>query len=298
MTFQKTSLALLLALPLAATAADSPPPSEPAGFIPGIPVLQAAKDAFLTQPETALSPPNRYRPIATLSDSPEDKYELFKKLLEQAMQKRRIAEHNGGLLPAVSSFTATDTVHKVAIENECSDFIPVHNIEELVVQLYNHMDLPCLQRPQEHHLESLGIPILAYTYNGRLLYKNIDYIDDYNGQFYLSLHQCEITDKLCSIRVEVSKNFFKQGGNIFEDGVIFRHLPSARFCKDYYSKNFENRRNCQRDTYNATSDGIGAFRQGALQNSHAWKKRKSEMIISNWRVPGYGSFEIKFLSSF
>ena len=49
MTFQKTSLALLLALPLAATAADSPPPPEPAGFIPGIPVLQAAKEVYLPQ---------------------------------------------------------------------------------------------------------------------------------------------------------------------------------------------------------------------------------------------------------
>ena len=48
MTFQKTSLALLLALPLAATAADSPTSPEPAGSIPGIPVLQAAKVAFLT----------------------------------------------------------------------------------------------------------------------------------------------------------------------------------------------------------------------------------------------------------
>ena len=219
MTFQKTSLALLLALPLAATAADSPPPSEPAGFIPGIPVLQATKDAFLTQPETALSPPNRYRPIATLSDSPEDKYELFKKLLEQAMQKRRIAEHNGGLLPAVSSFTATDTVHKVAIENECSDFIPVHNIEELVVQLYNHMDLPCLQRPQEHHLESLGIPILAYTYNGRLLYKNIDYIDTYivgqaeefNPSIQSQTLSYEIdTDKI----IEVFKQEYKVNKNV------------------------------------------------------------------------------------
>ena len=47
MTFQKTSLALLLALPLAATAADSPPPPpEPASSIPGIPLLQAVKDAF------------------------------------------------------------------------------------------------------------------------------------------------------------------------------------------------------------------------------------------------------------
>ena len=48
MTFQKTSLALLLALPLAAAAADFPlPPSEPAGFIPGLPVLHAAKEAYI-----------------------------------------------------------------------------------------------------------------------------------------------------------------------------------------------------------------------------------------------------------
>lgn len=47
MTFQKTSLALLLALPLAATAVDSPPPPpEPVSSIPGIPLLQAVKDAF------------------------------------------------------------------------------------------------------------------------------------------------------------------------------------------------------------------------------------------------------------
>ena len=43
MTFQKTSLALLLALPLAATAADSPPPSELAGFILGISFLVTGK---------------------------------------------------------------------------------------------------------------------------------------------------------------------------------------------------------------------------------------------------------------
>ena len=49
MTFQKTSLALLLALPLAVTAADSPTSPEPAGFIPGIPVLQAAKEAYFAQ---------------------------------------------------------------------------------------------------------------------------------------------------------------------------------------------------------------------------------------------------------
>lgn len=44
MTFQKTSLVLLLALPLAAVAADSPP-SEP-DSIPAILLLQAVKDAF------------------------------------------------------------------------------------------------------------------------------------------------------------------------------------------------------------------------------------------------------------
>ena len=58
MTFQKTSLALLLALPLAATAVDSPPPPpEPAGFIPGIPVLQAAKEAYLAQAKAENPPP-------------------------------------------------------------------------------------------------------------------------------------------------------------------------------------------------------------------------------------------------
>ena len=132
MTFQKTSLALLLALPLAATAADSPTSPEPVGFIPGIPVLQAAKNAFLTQAK-AENP----SPAPTVSPS--------------AAEKMRKED-----FPEIAPFEIPGQAKKPVVQNECSDFTPAKNALDAMAQLYHHMDYDCLQNADTNNLELLG----------------------------------------------------------------------------------------------------------------------------------------------
>ena len=149
MTFPKASLALLLALPLAATAVDSPPP-EPAGFIPGIPVLQAAKDAFLTQAKAENPPPApAVHPPATDKMRKED-------------------------FPEIAPFDIPGQTKKPVVQNECSDFTPAKDALDVMTQLYHHMDYYCLQHANTNNLELLGVPVLTYKMIGGGNYAKID----------------------------------------------------------------------------------------------------------------------------
>ena len=194
MTFQKTSLALLLALPLAAAAADSPP-SESAGFIPGIPVLQAAKEAYFAQAKAENLPPAPAAPPPII-------------------KKIRMED-----FPDVAPFEIPGQVKKPVVQNECSDFVPVKNVLDLMAQLYNHMEYACMRDPNTNNLETLlGIPVITIPVD-KNYQASVKILDNYPGKFYL-VQRIDLSGKMFKINLETSKLFFESGGNIFEHRLL------------------------------------------------------------------------------
>ena len=202
MTFQKTSLALLLALPLAVTAADSPTSPEPAGFIPGIPVLQAAKEAYFAQAKAENPSP---APAAPSS----------------AIEKMRKED-----FPEIAPFDIPGQTKKPVVQNECSDFTPAKNALDAMAQLYQHMDYDCLQYASTNNLELLGVPVLTYKMVGGSNYGKIDeLVDEYPGKFYITQYINGKDDILYNIRIKISKKFFDAGGNLFDARIFPLDFP-------------------------------------------------------------------------
>ena len=264
MTFPKTSLALLLALPLAATAADSPPPPpEPAGFIPGIPVLQAAKDVFLTQAKAENPPP------ASAAPPPVTK-------------KMRMED-----FPDVAPFEIPGQVKKPVVQNECSDFTPVKNVLDLMAQLYNHMEYACMRDPNTNNLETLlGIPVITIP-NDKDYQESIKIVDDYSGKFYLT-QSVGFTGEVFRMDLKISKHFSESGGNIFEYRLLPTIPPPERTPNlgdtadswEYYE-------------FNAIKPPEN-FGQYSAKTFHTWRKGEVEMQIGNWTIAGSERFHIYF----
>jgi len=265
MTFQKTSLALLLALPLAATAADSPSlPPEPAGFISGIPVLQAAKDAFFTQAKAENPPPTPAIP-------------------PPASEKMRMED-----FPDVAPFEIPGQVKKPVVQNECSDFTPVTDMNHLIWQLYHHMKFDCLRHPDTNNLETLlGIPVLTLPV-GEIHYDSLKPMELYEGKIFLVQLVTQDRKDVIKITVEISKKFFDYGGNIFEnrslppipEPEIYKNLGDTAHSWDFYKFN--------------RLHFSGEWGDFSPKSYHIWTVNKTEMEIANWYVAGSERFTLYF----
>jgi len=263
MTFQKTSLALLLALPLAAIAADSPSlPPELAGFISGIPVLQAAKDAFFTQAKAENPPP------APATHPP-------------ATDKMRKED-----FPEIAPFDIPGQAKKPVVQNECSDFTPAKDALDVMTQLYHHMDYYCLQHANTNNLELLGVPVLTYKMIDDGNYAKIDrLIDEYPGKFYLTQYINGKTDRLYNIRIKISKKFFNAGGNLF----VSRKLPSGVPAPEKYHNGMWTREEVP-SRYNPL-DFWGDYQEDSY---YIWNIYKADIRIIGGDEPGAEQFILSF----
>ena len=266
MTFQKTSLALLLALPLAATAADSPSPlSEPAGFVPGIPVLQAAKDAYLTQAKAENPPP------ALAAHPP-------------ATEKMRKED-----FPDVAPFEIPGQVKKPVVQNKCSDFTPVKNVLDLMAQLYHHMEYACMRDPNTNNLEALlGIPVITIPVD-KDYRESVKIVNDYPGKFYL-VQRVDLSGKIFKMNLETSKLFFESGGNIFEHRIL-PPIPPPEVTP--------NRGNTGANSWEPDHEFNPIFPTEAFglyspKSYHTWRNNNVEMVIKNWHIAGSEIFYIYF----
>lgn len=263
MTFQKTSLALLLALPLAAVAADSPP-SEPAGFIPGIPVLQAAKEVYL--PQAKAENPS---PAPTVSPS--------------AAKKMRKED-----FPEIAPFDIPGQTKKPVVQNECSDFTPAKNALDAMAQLYHHMEYKCLRDPNANNLEVLlGIPVINVYVGGK--YRDfIKVVDDYPGKFYL-VQFVDDSGEISMIEFEISKLFLENGGNLFEERyfppIILRPEVKRNLDKESLSIKY--------DEYNPTFPP-SFFGDYSPSSVHIWEKGDVALVIKSWSIAGAEKASIYF----
>ncbi len=264
MTFQKTSLALLLALPLAATAADSPTSPEPAGFIPGIPVLQAAKVAFLTQVK-AKNP----SPAPTVSPS--------------AAEKMRKED-----FPEIAPFDIPGQAKKPVVQNECSDFTPAKNALDAMAQLYHHMDYDCLQYASTNNLELLGVPVLTYKMIGGGNYGKVDeLVDEYPGKFYITQYINGKDDILYNIRIKISKKFFDAGGNLFDARIFPLDFPPT-----------EERHNIAyiiAEPPESKFNLLDFWGDYAANSLYRWRKKNAEIEVVSSDAPGGERFTLFFL---
>ena len=263
MTFQKISLALLLALSLAATAADSPPPPpEPAGFIPGIPVLQAAKVAFLT-----LAKAENPSPAPTVSPS--------------AAKKMRKED-----FPEIAPFDIPGQTKKPVVQNECSDFTPAKNALDAMAQLYHHMDYDCLQYASTNNLELLGVPVLTDKMIGGSNYGKIDeLVDEYPGKFYITQYINGKSDILYNIKI--SKKFFDAGGNLFDARIFPLDFPPT-----------EERNNIAYIVAappESKSNPLDFWGDYAADSLYRWRKKNAEIEIISSDAPGGERFTLYFM---
>ena len=264
MTFQKTSLALLLALPLAATAADSPPPPEPAGFIPGIPVLQVAKEVYL--PQAKAENPS---PAPTVSPS--------------AAKKMRKED-----FPEIAPFDIPGQTKKPVVQNECSDFTPAKNALDAMAQLYHHMEYKCLRDPNANNLEALlGIPVINVYVGGK--YRDfVKVVDDYPGKFYL-VQFVDDSGEISMIEFEISKLFLENGGNLFEERYFPPIIPRPEI-----KPNLDDARHSWiYDKYNATfpSSFFGDYSPSSV---HVWAKGDMALVIKSRSIAGAEKAYIRF----
>ena len=265
MTFQKTSLALLLALPLAAAAADFPlPPSEPAGFIPGLPVLHAAKEAYIAQTTAESAPPTSAVPLLATARTQKEGF------------------------PDVVPFEIPGQVKKPVVQNECSDFTPVTDMNHLIWQLYHHMKFDCLRHPDTNNLETLlGIPVLTLPV-GEIHYDSLKPMELYEGKFFLVQLVTQDRKDVIKITVEISKKFFDYGGNIFEnrslppipEPEIYKNLGDTAHSWDFYKFN--------------RLHFSGEWGDFSPKSYHIWTVNKTEMEIANWYVAGSERFTLYF----
>ena len=264
MTFQKTSLALLLALPLAATAVDSPPPPpEPAGFIPGIPVLQAAKEAYLAQAKAENPPP------APAAHPP-------------ATEKMRKED-----FPEIAPFDIPGQAKKPVVQNECSDFTPAKNALDAMVQLYHHMDYDCLQYASTNNLELLGVPVLTYKMIGGGNYGKVDeLVDEYPGKFYITQYINGKDDILYNIRIKISKKFFDAGGNLFDARIFPLDFPPT-----------EERHNIAyiiAEPPESKFNLLDFWGDYAANSLYRWRKKNAEIEVVSSDAPGGERFTLFF----
>ena len=263
MTFQKTFLALLLALPLAAAAVDSPP-SESAGFIPGIPVLQAAKEVYL--PQAKAENPS---PAPTVSPS--------------AAKKMRKED-----FPEIAPFDIPGQTKKPVVQNECSDFTPAKNALDAMVQLYHHMDYDCLQYASTNNLELLGVPVLTYKMIRGGDYGKIDeLVDEYPGKFYITQYINGKDDILYNIRIKISKKFFDAGGNLFDARIFPLDFPPT-----------EERHNIAyiiAETPESKFNLLDFWGDYAANSLYRWRKKNAEIEVVSSDAPGGERFTFFFL---
>ena len=265
MTFQKTSFALLLALPLAAAAVDFPlPPSEPAGFIPGIPVLQAAKEAYLAQAKAENPPP------APAAHPP-------------ATDKMRKED-----FPEIAPFDIPGQAKKPVVQNECSDFTPAKNALDAMAQLYHHMEYKCLRDPNANNLEALlGIPVINVYVGGK--YRNfVKVVDDYPGRFYL-VQFVDDSGEISMIEFEISKLFLENGGNLFEERYFPPIIPRPEVKRNLDKESFS----LKYDEYNPTFPP-SFFGDYSPSSVHIWAKRDVALVIKSWSIAGAEKAYIRF----
>ena len=264
MTFQKTSLALLLALSLVATATDSPTSPEPAGFIPGIPVLQAAKNAFFTQVKAENPPP---APAASSSAG-------------KIMRKEDF--------PEIAPFDIPGQAKKPVVQNECSDFTPAKNALDAMAQLYHHMDYDCLQYASTNNLELLGVPVLTYKMIRGGDYGKIDeLVDEYPGKFYITQYINGKSGILYNIRIKISKKFFDAGGNLFDARIFPIDAPPSEVRYNIAYTLAE-----PPDSKFNLLDFWGDYAANSL---YRWRKQNAEIKIVSSDAPGGERFTLFFL---
>ena len=262
MTFQKTSLALLLALPLAAVAADSPP-SE-LDSIPAIPLLQAAKEAYFAQAkaENLLS-----APAAPSS----------------AIEKMRKED-----FPEIAPFDIPGQAKKPVVQNECSDFTPAKNALDAMAQLYYHMDYDCLKYASTNNLELLGAPVLTYKMISGGNYKKIDeLVDEYPGKFYITQYINGESNILYNIRIKISKKFFDAGGNLFDARIFPLDFPPT-----------EERHNIAHiiaEPPESKFNLLDFWGDYAADSLYRWRKKNAEIEIISSDAPGGERFTLFFL---
>ena len=262
MTFQKTFLALLLALPLAATAADSPTSPEPAGFIPGIPVLQAAKEAYFAQAKAKNPSP---APVVPLSAG-------------KIMRKEDF--------PEIAPFDIPGQAKKPVVQNECSDFTPAKNALDAMAQLYHHMDYDCLQNADTNNLELLGAPVINYyTQMGKNKFKDIKrLLNTYPGKFYLEQYISFGDKTVYSIRIQISKKFFDAGGNLFDARIFPLDFPPT-----------EERNNIAyiiAEPPESKFNPLDFWGDYAADSLYRWRKKNAEIEIISSDAPGGERFTL------
>ena len=264
MTFQKTSLALLLALPLAVTAADSPTSPEPAGFIPGIPVLQAAKEAYFAQAKAENPSP---APAAPSS----------------AIEKMRKED-----FPEIAPFDIPGQAKKPVVQNECSDFTPAKNALDAMAQLYHHMDYDCLQYASTNNLGLLGVPVLTDKMIGGSNYGKIDeLVDEYPGKFYITQYINGKSDILYNIKIKISKKFFDAGGNLFDARIFPLDFPPT-----------EERNNIAYIVAvppESKFNPLDFWGDYAADSLYRWRKENAEIEIISSGAPGGERFTLYFM---
>ena len=124
------------------------------------------------------------------------------------------------------------------VQNECADFYPPEDIYDVMLQLYNHLDYPCLYDPRTNNLEALmKIPVINVTdivaREDKRMPGKIKYLDDYQGEFFLRLVEAGEHDRIVTIDPFISPVFYKKGGNIFANKERIKILPKPDEIHDF-----------------------------------------------------------------
>ena len=175
------------------------------------------------------------------------------------------------------------------VQNECADFYPPKDLNNLIEQLYNHMEFDCLYNSHESNLFLTGVPIIIRT--AEMSRKEIDALIrekniDPASEFCIVQSEYSPTRSNATISIHPTPKMKADNHSIFYNRRFPENMPKPKI--ESYSPILSGE-SILSGTHpeNTRREGWGDYR---ILTEAIWEKGNSQIIITSGYNPGEESF--------
>lgn len=179
------------------------------------------------------------------------------------------------------------------VQNECADFYPAKDLNNLIEQLYNHMEFDCLYNSNENNLFLTGVPIVTTTMH--MTYEDVrakirEKTVDPASEFVIIQSEYRLSRSNTSISIAATPKMEFNEYSIFYNRKFPENLPTPDSVESIVPFFLVTSISSNHKYKNIHHGNWGDYHQNTI---YIWKKNSSEMRIISGANPGGEEFFIK-----